>query len=287
MKKVKYYSGDALDFHKDVLKAKRNTKDDPTYKKRMEDREDTISAQFTEYDTRFAANTLEGMPVVPLTSSQIADYLRLYRYKDKCFQDLEEKLSVDENGHEYPYCPLCDIGEYHSLDHILPKGVYPILCDHPKNLIRCCSTCNEYKSEVWLEGGKRKYLDLYIDDVPNEQVLFVELSLNGDLAVYKYYVSDVNHPNPDLYRMYKNGFEKLELARRYKKQTNEEITNMISSMKDNIKQFNATDDQLKTSIRSSVADMQQRHGVNYWRAILKLAFCDDAKMFAWLKSKAV
>ena len=108
MKKVKFYSDDALDFHKDVLKAKRNTKDDPTYKKRMEDREDTISAQFTEYDSRFAANTLEGMSVVKLTSSQIADFLRLYRYKDKCFQDLEEKLSVDENGHEYPYCPMCE-----------------------------------------------------------------------------------------------------------------------------------------------------------------------------------
>jgi hypothetical protein len=161
------------------------------------------------------------------------------------------------------------------------------LCDHPKNLIRSCSTCNGYKSEIWLEGGKRKYLDFYIDDLPNVQMLFIDLGLNNDVATYSYYVSDVNHPDPDLYRMYKNSFDKFELAIRYKRQTNEEISNMISTIKDNIKQFHATDEQLKISILTSATEMQERHGFNYWRSILKLAFYNDDVMFAWLKSKAV
>lgn len=287
MKKVKYYTGEALAFHKKVLKAKRNTKEDPNYKERMAGREDVVNTQFDEYDNRFQENTLEGMSQLVLSEKETNDYLRLYRYKDKCYQDLEEELSRDENGHEYPYCPLCDIGEYHSLDHILPKGEFPVLCDHPRNLIRSCTTCNAYKSEIWLEGEKRKYLDLYIDDVPEEQMLFVKLELDGGIATYEYYVSDENNPNLDLYRMYKNSFEKFDLAKRYKRQTNEEITNMINSMKDIIKQFHATDEQLKNTIKASVADLQERHGVNYWRAILKLAFCDDNNMFLWMKSQAV
>lgn len=287
MKKVECYKGDALEFHKAVLKAKRNTKDDPDYKKRMTGREATISAQFSEYNNRIQANTLEAMTQIALTENEKRDYLRLYRYEDKCFQNLEEELSKDENGHEYPYCPLCDIGEYHSFDHILPKGIFPVLCDHPKNLMRSCTTCNGYKSEIWLEDGKRKYLDLYIDDLPNIQMLFVKLGLEGDVVTYEYYVSDMNRPDPEIFRMYKNSFEKFMLAKRYKRQTNEEITNMVCSMKDSIKLFHASDSQLLNSILVSATEMQVRHGFNYWRAILKLAFYNDKKMFAWLKSKAV
>lgn len=286
MKKINFYQGDSLEFHKNVIKAKRNTKKDPSYTKRMESRECISKKQFIEYDARFLSNTLEGMSKVLLTNGEKEDYLRLYRYKDKCFQDLEKELSCDEYGHEYPYCPICDIGEYHTLDHILPKGEFPVLCDHPKNLIRSCTICNGYKSEIWLESGKRKFLNLYIDDIPNEQMLFVKLEIKNDLLTYEYYVSDINHPDPELYRMYKNSFDRFELAKRYKKQTNEEVTNMIVSMKDSITQFHATDEQLRNSIETSIRDLQIRHGVNYWRAILKQAICSDNVMFMWMKRKA-
>lgn len=286
MKKVKHYSDDSLEFHKSVLKAKRNSKADPGYKERMAKREDVSKEQFEEYDKRFINNTLEGMPKKALPESEIEDFLRLYGYSDKCFQDLVEKLSKDENDHIYPYCPLCDIGESHSLDHILPKGEYPVLCDHPLNLIRCCTTCNGYKSEIWLERGKRKYLDLYIDDVPEVQMLFVRLGLDGDVATYKYEVSDMNHPDADLYRMYKNTFVKLHLAERYLGQTDEEISNIVDDLKPIIEEFSPTDEQLKKQLRSSAISQQKRHGVNYWRSILKLALCDDDVMFKWLKNKA-
>lgn len=286
MKKVKYYADNALDFHRSVLKAKKNSPEDRDYKERMEKREGISREQFEDYDVRFKDDTLEGMPKKVLTSGEKDDFLRLYRYSDVSYQNLVEELSKDENGHIYPYCPLCDIGEYHSLDHILPKGEFPVLCDHPRNLIRCCTTCNGYKSEIWLEEGKRKYLDLYIDEVPNVQMLFVTLGLDEDVATYKYFVSDVNNPNADLYRMYKNTFEKLHLEERYLIQSDEEISNIIDDLKPIIEEFAPTDEQLIKQIRSSAVSQQKRHGVNYWRSILKLAICNDANMFGWLKKKA-
>lgn len=286
MKKVKYYADNALDFHRSVLKAKKNSPEDRDYKERMEKREGISREQFEDYDVRFKDDTLEGMPKKVLTSGEKDDFLSLYRYSDVSYQNLVEELSKDENGHIYPYCPLCDIGEYHSLDHILPKGEFPVLCDHPRNLIRCCTTCNGYKSEIWLEEGKRKYLDLYVDEVPNVQMLFVTLGLDEDVATYKYFVSDVNNPNADLYRMYKNTFEKLHLEERYLIQSDEEISNIIDDLKPIIEEFAPTDEQLIKQIRSSAVSQQKRHGVNYWRSILKLAICNDANMFAWLKKKA-
>lgn len=61
---------------------------------------------------------------------------------------------------------------------------------------------------------------------------------------------------------------------------------LIDGLKPIIEEFAPTDEQLIKQIRSSAVSQQKRHGVNYWRSILKLAICNDANMFAWLKKKA-
>ena len=287
MKKVSHYNGDALWFHEKVLNSKRNSNDDPGYKQRMNGMINVTASQFIEYDTRFANDKLEGMSHLMLSEDEVEDFLKLYRYKDARYKELIEMLSCDEKLHEYPYCPLCDIGEAHSLDHILPKGEFPVLCDHPRNLIRSCRSCNGWKSEIWLENGKRKFLNLYIDDVPYVQMLFVNFGFDDGIATYEYYTSDVNQPDANLYRMYKNSFEKLHLDTRYAKFTSEEISLMVSRFKYSIRTYHATDDQLKEDITATAIDEQARHGLNYWRAILKLAICADDNMFAWMKNKAL
>lgn len=287
MRKVRCYSGSSVDFHEEVLKSKHHSAADPDYKIRMSGRLGVTTQQFDDYDTRFALDTLEGMPHVTLSSNAKNDFLKLYQYGSQPFQKLLRDLSVDENGNTYPYCPYCDIGESGSLDHILPKDEYPVLCDHPKNLIRSCTICNSKKSSVWLDGGKRKYLDLYIDEIPNVQILFVDLKLDADVLEYEYYVSNQNSADANVFRMYRNTFDALGLAERYKIQTSEEVSSLISMFRTNIKQFNATDEQLKECVMSNVAEEQKRHGVNYWRVVLKMAICDNDAIFNWVKSKAI
>ena len=47
--------------------------------------------------------------------------------------------------------------------------------------------------------------------------------------------------------------------------------------------FQASDDQLKEMIRQGAYDEQSKHGVNYWRAIVKLAICDNDVVFGMMK----
>ena len=218
-----------------------------------------------------------------LTQRDVEDFQRLYSYRDKAMVELREMLSCDNAGHEYPFCPQCDIGEAGTLDHLLPQSVYPVLSDHPRNLIRCCHKCNGYKSATWLENGKRKFLNLYIDDVPEVQMLFVRLGVDGGDITYDYYVDNPYGADADLYRMYGNTFKKLHLKERYEFQTNEEITNIKSSIKNVMHIFQASDDQLKGMIRGGAHDEQNVHGVNYWRAVLKLAVCNNDMVFGLLK----
>lgn len=283
MKKVSHYRGDSFFFHANVLAAKRNSKADPTYKQRMEQMLNVSKSQFQEYDQRFDANTLERMSQRELTSQDTKDFLRLYSSSDKQFVDLKEKLSCDDAGHEYPYCPLCDISEAPTLDHILPQSQFPVLCDHPRNLIRSCYSCNDWKNDDWLENGKRRYLNLYIDDVPDIQMLFVRLDVEGGDIVYDYYVNNCNGVDAEIFRKYKNTFDDFHLKDRYEFLTNEEITTLKSRIKNSLDIFHATDDQIKDDIRRGARDEQTVHGVNYWRAILKLAICDNDVVFQMLK----
>lgn len=284
MKKVSHYNGDSFFFHQKVAVAKKNSKKDPTYTQRIQSMMNVSKAQFVEYDSRFASDTLERMSQLQLTERDKADFKRLYRFSDNAFADLYEKLSCDEHLHAYPFCPLCDISEAHTLDHILPQSSYPVLSDHPRNLIRCCHSCNDWKSDEWLENGQRRFLNLYIDDLPTIQMLFVRMDVLRDAVTYDYYVSDVNHPDATIYRKYSNIFEKLHLRERYIHQTDEEISSMKSIIKSNLNVYHSTDDQLKGVIRQSAADEQQRHGTNYWRAILKLAICDNDQVFAIVRN---
>lgn len=284
MKKVSHYHGDSFFFHQQVAAAKKNSKKDPSYTQRIQAMTNVSKSQFVEYDSRFASDTLEGMSQLQLTEQAKEDFKRLYRFSDNVFADLYDKLSCDEHLHTYPYCPLCDISEAHTLDHILPQSAYPVLSDHPRNLIRCCHSCNGWKSDEWLEKGQRRFLDLYIDDLPALQMLFVRMDVAGDVVTYDYYVSDVNHPDADIYRKYRNTFEKLHLRERYIHQTDEEISSLQSIIKINLNVYKSTDAQIKEVIRKSAADEQQRHGINYWRAVLKLAICDNEQVFSLVRN---
>lgn len=44
-------------------------------------------------------------------------------------------------------CQLCYIGESESLDHFLPKDLFPSLAISPNNLIPVCGVCNQKKSD--------------------------------------------------------------------------------------------------------------------------------------------
>ncbi len=284
MKKVSHYNGDSFFFHQKVAAAKKNSPKDPTYKHRIQSMMNVSKSQFVEYDCRFASDTLEGMSQLQLTERDVADFKRLYRFSDKAFTDLYDKLSFDEHLHTYPFCPLCDISEAHTLDHILPQSAFPVLSDHPRNLIRCCHSCNDWKSDEWLENGQRRFLDLYIDDLPAIQMLFVRIDVVGDAVTYDYFVSDACNPDADIYRKYRNTFVKLHLRERYIHQTDEEISSMKSIIKSNLNIYHSTDEQLKDVIRQTATDEQQRHGTNYWRAVLKLAICDSDQVFAIVKN---
>jgi hypothetical protein len=68
-------------------------------------------------------------------------------------------------------CPFCDQRNVSTLDHILPKAVYPALAVTPLNLVGACWECNKIKLAVIPTRAEDTVLHPYFDDLSQDQWL--------------------------------------------------------------------------------------------------------------------
>lgn len=105
--------------------------------------------------------------------------INLYLSPNKTAASIKSELS----SHSLTYCPFCgETGRPNTLDHYLPKDVFPEFSISHSNLVPMCDKCQGKKLETYLnEDGSKAFLHPYfdIDDV----VLFVEVEGEYDPIV--------------------------------------------------------------------------------------------------------
>ena len=62
-------------------------------------------------------------------------------------------------------CPFCDQRNVSTLDHILPKTLYPQLAVAPLNLVGACMECNKIKLDLAPQSPEGVVLHPYFDDI--------------------------------------------------------------------------------------------------------------------------
>ena len=72
-------------------------------------------------------------------------------------------------------CPLCAHRAVTTLDHHLPKALYPALAVTPLNLVPSCSDCNKAKLARIPHSAEDVSIHPYFDDVDRERWLFAEV----------------------------------------------------------------------------------------------------------------
>lgn len=72
-------------------------------------------------------------------------------------------------------CPLCAHRTVTTLDHHLPKALYPALAVAPLNLVPSCSDCNKAKLARFPHAAEDVSIHPYFDDVGDERWLFAEV----------------------------------------------------------------------------------------------------------------
>lgn len=263
MKKINSYNGNAFEFHKEMV----NDKHTGAVKTRLKTYEVNVSAQYSLFETKFLENKLESLNSFGYKYSAKSDLVSLYSSQKARIIKLKNELTTTIDGRDDSTCPFCTIGEVNSLDHYIPKSLYAEFSVNPKNLVPCCSLCNSKKLDIWLEVGKRKFLNLYVDDIPSEQYLFVNLSFSDDDFDYNYIVDNRNQIDADLFELIKSHYDRLGLTNRFKAKSNNVVSELEREIRKYIRLLQV--DIIKELILEEIIEEKQLFGNNYWKSILK------------------
>lgn len=92
---------------------------------------------------------------------------------------------------EYGRCPLCGQRVVATLDHYLPKSIYPGLAVAPANLIPACSDCNKAKLILAPTTPETQTLHPYFDEVDHVRWLSARVAGSSPIAL-RYFVRQTN-----------------------------------------------------------------------------------------------
>jgi 5-methylcytosine-specific restriction endonuclease McrA len=274
MRNLNVYSEDAFKFYQDCIKRKNLNKDDPDYKNRLALLESGISARYELYNEKFQANQLETIGKTNFELNESKDLLSLYRYKAKLLTDLRIKITTLKNNRVHNECQNCTIGEIGSLDHYLPKDLFPDFAIHPKNLVPSCSKCNGYKGIKWEDAGKRLFINPYLDKLPALQYLFVDIKVNDnrDLDI-GFNVDNRNGITDNLFDIIESHYSKLELCSRFSENCERAISEVEIELEKYSKKLPIAE--VRQTIIETAEEQRMIFGYNHYFYILQIALAEN------------
>ena len=265
MRGLRYYNQNSFAFHRYVVSRKR----DEALRNRVSIHDETIESLFGEYDTRFDTLNLSRLtPHNGFSVQDISDLDELYMYRSKPMQQLKIEVTTIENQRQCNTCQYCTISEVNSFDHILPREEFPEFVVNPKNLFPSCSKCNGHKSIAWRNGDRRRFLNLYIDQLPNEQYLFVNLTVATELfglVETDFEVINTGRIDQELFEHIYSHYDRLHLCQRFALCSNDVITELENTFRAGTNKYITRDEVVRTCNLN-----RETFGFNHWRDILKI-----------------
>lgn len=166
-------------------------------------------------------------------------------------------------------CFLCSISEVASLDHYLPKELFPQFSIFPQNLVPSCTKCNSHKGTKLIDEkvNVRRFLHSYYDDIPDESFLKANLEIKADLMVLKFHLAKPAGMAKYTFLHLQSHFNELGLAKRY-------MTNGLLHLREKRASYQRIyepdNDALSLSERlaEEAQDFIDDYGANYWLAVL-------------------
>lgn len=278
MRHLEHIDTNAIEFIKDVIKAKRaklgedtNSGNLATYPQRCKEIVKRNTDAIQQYDIDFQkdewGDIVEGIPV-QVTGDDKSEYQNLYSFNFSPIVKYVEELSKLNNGIS-EMCPICEANDANTLDHFIPQTKYPLYVVHPRNLIPCCSECNGHKSANVLNGAQRIYWNAYIDNPPDEQYLFCDVVERDGKPFCKYRIQQGNI-DAHTFQIIKRTFNDCNLAIVY----HEHSTNIVNSLRDNLINAIIRFGDLEKSV-NLVRILIQSANKNDWRLVTKNSLLDS------------
>lgn len=261
------YKDDCFEVHKKAV----NKKHQGELKERLLRLNSIVEAEFKIFLDKFKDNKLISLVPNAVLSLSRKDLLSLYDYQSSVIISVRESIRKLQIRTIISTCQNCTIDSANTLDHILPQSNFPEFVVNPKNLFPCCSTCNSYKLDATKSARGQIFLNLYLDDLPKQQYLFVDVSLDENEELdFRFYLQNIdNKIDANLFSIIESHFAKLHLFERMKLKSIEcisELETRIRTFLHHLKLEEIIDNLIKAANDDKVA-----YGDNHWKCTLELA----------------
>ncbi|MDD2797933.1 MAG: hypothetical protein PHV20_05010 [Bacteroidales bacterium] len=280
MKNLIVYPHNSLDVHLAAV-GRKKTSDS---KRKLISIENNVRTDYSEYDLHFYDNKLEYLQKKPFYQIFKSDLQSLYDYQNKTITEVKghiEKLQVRTIRNT---CQNCTINSANTLDHILPQGDFPEYIVNPKNLFPCCSQCNSYKNKYLEANGVKLFLNLYLDNLPEEQYLFVHFDFDeNDEIDFNYRLENYYGIDDKIFALIESHYEKLHLLERMRLRANEVYSEIENSILSGLNKLSL--EMIFEEIKENISNDQKAYGFNHWKCVLKLALINDMKYSEYIEEK--
>lgn len=188
----------------------------PNLKARLTACKDLITEAAAEFNNKVTTGEVhtiirESLVNGNLTSKELENIYSRMLMKDSPCRKLYDKLL---SAPAYGTCPLCSHRLVTTIDHYLPKALYPRLAVVPINLIPACTDCNRKKLSTYPKSPEEETLHPYYDNIENETWLKARV-LHSFPTVIQYEVYPPSKWDALLAGRVKYHFESLELNKFY------------------------------------------------------------------------
>lgn len=158
-------------------------------------------------------------------TANVAKKDMVYLYEGKLLN--EGRAYYDQLLSSSPHntCPFCSQRKVKSLDHFLPKTLYPAYAITPYNLVPCCSDCNKDKDTLDADTAGEELIHPYYDDLGDLIWLNAEVIERAPIS-FQFTVNDFSEEDEILHARISNQFKVLSLGKLYSSHASEELENI-------------------------------------------------------------
>lgn len=251
----------------------------PDLKRRLRSVADHVATQSVNYQICASATRLdlirqtENVANVVTTKEMVAVYDQRMAGKKGPGRHIYDKI---KSLPQFGICPFCDHRPVSTLDHLLPKGLFPDFAVTPDNLIGACADCNKLKLDFAPLTEADVLLHPYFDNVENGRWLTAEV-VEGRVAAVLFRTKPVAEWPSVLNDRVKQQFKMLGLSSLYGAQAAREISEQAFLL------GNIHDSSGMDYVRAELIGQAQSREyayLNSWRAVMCRAlgesdwFCD-------------
>jgi hypothetical protein len=207
---------------------------DRTLASRINSSKESIKEKETEYRNKATASELYKIGQHDSVGKLVTKDEMMKLYDNKFVKEGQPgRLYYNEIINLAPLnlCPYCLQRTVTTLDHYLPKSLYPAFAITPINLVPSCKDCNTAKLVESPICKNEESLHPYFDDVNNKQWLFAKIVRTNPVS-FEFYVNSPEEWGDILKTKINNHFKNFSLGELYGIHAASELMNVQPTLQE-------------------------------------------------------